>query len=78
MQLYRHADISQKMKNPNCMLLHKYEHLFDGTLGTLNNKPYNIKLKEGAKPYHSRPFPIPKIHERTVKVEWTNSSNCEC
>ena len=33
------------------------------------SKPYNIKLKEGAKPYHSRPFPIPKIHERTLKVE---------
>ena len=31
-------------------LLHKYEHLFDGTLGTWNNKPYNIELKEGAKP----------------------------
>ena len=50
-------------------LLSKYEHLFDGTLGTWNNKPYNIKLKEGAKPYHSRPFPVPKIHERTLKVE---------
>ena len=25
-----------------------------------NNKPYNIELKEGAKPYHSRPFPVPK------------------
>ena len=50
-------------------LLWKYEHLFDGTLGTWNNKPYNIELKEGAKPYHSRPFPVPKIHERTLKVE---------
>ena len=35
----------------------------------MNNEPYNIELKEGAKPYHSRPFPIPKIHERTLKVE---------
>ena len=43
--------------------------LFDGTLGTWNNEPYNIKLKEGAKPYHSRPFPIPKLHEHTLKVE---------
>ena len=25
-------------------LLCKYKHLFDGTLGTWNNKPYNIKL----------------------------------
>ena len=31
--------------------------------------PTIIKLKEGAKPYHSRPFPVPKIHERTLKVK---------
>ena len=34
-------------------LLSKYEHLFDGTLGTWQKEPYNIELKEGAKPYHS-------------------------
>ena len=50
-------------------LLRKYEHLFDGTLGTWHNEPYDIELKEGAKPHHSRPFPIPKVHERTLKVE---------
>ena len=50
-------------------LLRKYEHLFDGTLGTWNNEPYDIELKDGAKPYHSRPFPIPKVHERTLKIE---------
>ena len=50
-------------------LLSKYEHLFDGTLGTWQKEPYNIELKEGVKPYHSRPFPVPKIHEHTLKVE---------
>ena len=50
-------------------LLHKYEHLFDGTLGAWKNEPYNIEFKEGAKPYHSRLFPIPKVHECTLKVE---------
>ena len=44
-------------------------NLFDGTLGTWNNEPYNIECKEGAKPYFSRPFPIPKICEHTLKVE---------
>jgi hypothetical protein len=44
-------------------LLKKYENLFDGTLGVWHNEPYNIELKEGVKPYHSRPFPVPKIHE---------------
>ena len=41
-------------------LLSKYKHLFDGTLGTWQKEPYNIELKEGVKPYHSRPFPVPK------------------
>jgi hypothetical protein len=44
-------------------LPHKYQHLFDGSLGTWNDKPYDIELKPDAKPYHSRPFPVPKIHE---------------
>jgi hypothetical protein len=38
-------------------------------LGTWNAKPYNIELKPDAKPYHSRPFPVPKIHEATLKIE---------
>jgi hypothetical protein len=49
-------------------LLHKYQHLFDSSLGTWNAKPYNIELKPDAKPYHSRPFPVPKIHEATLKI----------
>ena len=31
-------------------LLCKDEYLFNGTLGTWKNEPYNIELKEGAKP----------------------------
>jgi hypothetical protein len=50
-------------------LLHKYQHLFNGSLGTWNAKPYNTELKPDAKPYHSRPFLVPKIHEATLKVE---------
>jgi hypothetical protein len=50
-------------------LLHKYQHLFDGSLGTWNGKPYDIELKPEAKPYDSRPFLVPKIHEVMLKVE---------
>ena len=66
-QACRH--LSDDEKNQLHALLKKYEHLFDGTLGTWNNKPYNIELKEGAKPYHRWPFPVPKVHECTLKVE---------
>jgi hypothetical protein len=51
------------------LLLHKYQHLFDGSLGTWNAKPYDIELKPDVKPYYSRPFLVPKIHEVTHKIE---------
>jgi hypothetical protein len=47
-------------------LLKKYQSLFDGTLGHWKSEDYDIKLKEGATPYHARPFPIPHIHEQTL------------
>ena len=50
-------------------LLLKYESLFDGTLGDWNRPPVSIGLKEGAKPYHGRPYPIPHIHIATLMKE---------
>ena len=50
-------------------LLKRFKHLFDGTLGTWNSPPYTVELKEGALPYHATPFPIPKIHKHTLKLE---------
>ena len=50
-------------------LLKRFKHLFDGTLGTWNSAPYTVELKEGALPYHAKPFPIPKIHEHIFKLE---------
>ena len=50
-------------------LLLKYESLFDGTLGDWNQPPVSIELKEGAKPYHDRPYPIPQIHKATLMKE---------
>ena len=50
-------------------LLKKYESLFDGNLGTWHGKPYDIKLKPDAEPYHGKHFPVPRIHELTFKQE---------
>ena len=50
-------------------LLKKYECLFDGNLGTLHGKPYDIKLKPDAEPYHGKTFPVPRIHKLTFKQE---------
>ena len=49
-------------------LLTKYESLFDG-LGFWNHEEYNIELQLGVKPYHARAYPIPKIHEQTLRTE---------
>jgi hypothetical protein len=48
----------------------KFEQLFlDGVLGEWNLMPVSIQLKEGAKPFHGRPKPIPKIHKATLTKE---------
>ena len=49
--------------------LKKYENMFDGTLGTYTGSEYKIELKDGIKPYHAKPFPIPRIHEETLRKE---------
>jgi hypothetical protein len=59
-----HLDASQREKLLSLLL--KIESLFDGTLGDWNRPPVPIKLKEGAKPYHDRPYPIPQIHKATL------------
>jgi hypothetical protein len=50
-------------------LLLDFESLFDGTLGDWNRPPVSIELKEGAKPYHGRPYPIPQLHKATLMKE---------
>ena len=46
--------------------------MFDGQLGQWTGKPYELELKAGATPYHSRPFALPKCYEKTLRkeVEW--------
>ncbi len=43
--------------------------MFDGTLGDWKTKPVNFDLKEGAQPYHRRPFLVPQIHRATLHKE---------
>ncbi len=50
-------------------LLTKFEDLFDGKLDDLDTDAISLKLKEGAKPYHGRPFPTPNAHKETLKKE---------
>ena len=50
-------------------LLLEFEDLFDGTLGIWDTEPVHLELKEGAKPYHGRPYPVPKAHKETLMKE---------
>ena len=76
---YKKADIPKLVKTQQHLtssdqrrlrrLLTAFADLFDGTLGKWRGRDYNIELKEGATPYHARPYPIPKIHEQTLRME---------
>ena len=44
-------------------LLKEHESLFDGTLGHWKHEDLEIELLPGAKPYHARSCPAPKVHE---------------
>ena len=61
--------LDSQERNELYTLLKKYECLSDGNLGTWHGKPYDIKLKPYAEPYHGKPFPVPRIHELTFKQE---------
>ena len=62
-----HLKDSEKQELHN--LLTKYKSLFDGTLGTWKGPPHTIQLKQGAQPYHAKPYAIPKAYEKTLKYE---------
>ena len=51
-------------------LLQKFEHLFDGSLGTWKTDPVDLELKDpNVKPYHARPYPVPYSQEKKLKEE---------
>ena len=51
-------------------LLKKFEHLFDGTLGTWNTDPVDLELKDpNCKPYHAKPYPVPHSQEQKLREE---------
>ena len=43
--------------------------MFNGTLGTYKGFNYKIELQEEVKPYYAKHFPIPRVHEKTLRKE---------
>ena len=50
-------------------VLNSHPTLFGGGLGVINIKPVKLEVKEGAKPYHARAFPVPKAYEEGTRKE---------
>jgi hypothetical protein len=50
-------------------LFHGFTRLFDDTLGVYAHRKFHIDLTPGAKPKHSRPYAIPRIHLAAFKKE---------
>jgi len=51
------------------IVLEKFNDLFDGSLGTWKGEKLSIEVKEEARPYYARAFPIPKSREEGLKKE---------
>ena len=61
--------ISKSDREAIYRVLKKYEILFDGQLGRYTGPPHTIHLKDGATPYHGKPYKIPQIYEAQLKAE---------
>ena len=61
--------LSSAQQEALLIYLKKYESLFNGELGKWEGPPVDLELKEGAKPYHARAFPIPHIHLEAFKKD---------
>ena len=77
---YTKADLAEVVKECETLdkteqeklynMLKKFEHLFDGTLGTWETDPIDLELKDpNAKPYHAKPYPVPHAHEQLLREE---------
>ena len=76
---YKKADLDEVLHNiPHLTeaqrtqlreVLFKHESLFEGKLGLWDTPPVHLELEANAKPFHARAFPIPHIHEATIRKE---------
>jgi hypothetical protein len=61
--------LSKRQQEELGNLFAKFNKLFSGKLGKYHHRKVHLELKEGARPYTCRPFPVPKQHEQVFKDE---------
>ena len=64
---YQHLNNEERKRL--MILLNKFKYMFDGTLGTWNTTPVDLKLKDNAKPACLLPYPLPRVHEEMFRKE---------
>ena len=63
------SHLSSEDKDKLLELLKDFEPLLDGTVGAWKTTLVTFQLKEGAKPYHGRAFPIPVVYKEMIMKE---------
>ncbi len=65
-----HLKASDREKLLSVLL--RFKSLFNGTLDDWKLPPASFELKEGMKPYHGRPYPIPHKHKAVLmkEIKW--------
>jgi hypothetical protein len=65
--LWHNANIYQTLNSNSCLQF--LTSFSDGTLRNWKNECYDTAIQPIVKPYHACPYPIPKVHEATLKME---------
>ncbi len=78
---YEKTDVAEVMKGLTHLnahqkadllrVLQENDKMFNGTLGFYPHKKVHIDIDPNAKPVHSRPYPVPRIHLKTFKKKLT-------
>ena len=64
------TNLTSEQRKELLNLLEKYKSLFDGSLDTWQTEPIELELKDPqAKPYHAKPYPVPKSNEKKLRDE---------
>lgn len=62
-------NINENNRSQLLTVLQSNMEIFRGDLGIWNCSPVDIEVKEGATPFATRPYPVPKIHEEKLQSE---------
>ncbi len=60
------TNLSPSQQEKLLEVLIEFEDLIDGTLCDWKTEHVSFELKEGARPNHGRPYPVPKVHKETL------------